>query len=153
MYKKIIFLSQMFLLVLLSSFSLQAGGKPTNPVDPQTAISLKQYMSKFGTLMAGVEILRIKEKQQIDWDTIEITLNEMTKTLNDMQLADKTGVYKAYTELLSGQLSDLKKQSQEKNKKIYDSFGKLSHTCFGCHAAHRPADFLVPKPKSTATVQ
>ncbi len=139
--------------MLIIPFSLQAGGKPTNPVDPQTTISLKQYMAKFGTLMAGVEILRIKEKQQIDWETIDLTLNEMTKTLNDMQAADKTGAYKAYTELLSGQLNDLKKQSQEKNKKIYDSFGKLSHTCFGCHAAHRPADFLVPKPKSTATVQ
>jgi hypothetical protein len=152
LYKKIILFTQLFFSLFLSSFPLQAGGNTTAPVDPQTTIALKQYMSKFGILMAGIEIQKIKEKQ-LDWALIDSTLTEMTKSLNEMQLADKNNIYKAYTELLSAQLTELKKQSQEKSKNIYEGFGKLSHTCFSCHAAHRPADFLTPKNKSIKDTQ
>lgn len=121
-----------------------AGGDPKTDIPPTASHALKKYMSKFGTLVAGLEILKLKEKKP-DWASIDYTLSEMNKTLSEMQKADSSNAYKEYTDLLATSLADIKKLSEKRDKAIYDSFDKLSNTCFQCHAAHRPSDFLKPK--------
>ncbi len=141
------YFSILFLLVfVLLTFNLNvfAGGNPKGDVAPSATHPLKKYMAKFGTLVAGLEILKIKEKKP-DWASIDYTLNEMNKILKEMQDVDTTNAYKEYTDLLANSLADIKKLSDKKDIHIYDAFDKLSNTCFQCHAAHRPADFLKPK--------
>ncbi|GEM_PF-2788277 len=133
------------LLILFGNFNFaKAGGSSTAEISPTASHALKQYMAKFGTLMAGLEILKVKEKKP-DWASIDLTLSEMSKILMEMQKTDTAGAYKEYTELLATSLVALKKMSEKKDKNIYEGFDKLSNTCFQCHAAHRPADFLKPK--------
>jgi hypothetical protein len=141
------FLSAIFLALfaftpLASSY---AGGDNPPDVEIKTTRDLKQYMYKFGSMLAGIELLRAKEKK-IDWEAIHITLVEMNKTLEAMQAADKSNAYKNFTDQLTAQLIELKRLSEKKSPQIYDSFDKLTNTCFQCHAAHRPADFLKPDP-------
>jgi len=143
MFKKsLLFLS----FILVTSFtlsSLHAGGDPKSGVDPIISHNLKQYMSKFGALVAGLEILKLKEKKP-DWESIDHTIGELNQILSQMQKADTTNSYKEYTDLLATSLADINKMSQKRDKNIYNAFDKLTNTCFQCHAAHRPADFLNP---------
>lgn len=120
---------------------------PNNPEQVRSTMALKQYMGHFGTLVAGMEIMRAKEKKP-DWDAIAITLKEMEKTLSEMQKADQAGNYKEFTSVLESNLAEVKKYGAKKDPKIYDAFDKLTNTCFNCHAAHRPSDFLIPKEKT-----
>jgi hypothetical protein len=113
------------------------------PATRSTA-ALKVYMAKFGSMFAGLEIMKIKEKKP-DWEAIDLTLQEMSSTLAEMQKADEKNTYKEYTDLLAAGLVDLKAQSKRRDKKIFDGIDKLSNTCFQCHAVHRPADFIMPK--------
>lgn len=122
-----------------------AGGA-TVPTTRSTA-ALKKYMANFGSMMAGLEILRVKEKKP-DWEAINLTLKEMSDTLAEMQKADAENAYKEYTDVLASGLVDLKKKASERNKGFFDSVDQLTDTCFKCHAAHRPGDYLVPKDKN-----
>lgn len=139
-------LSILFLAVWAFLFSLPcfAGGDTKVEVPPKASHALKQYMSKFGSLVAGLEILKLKEKNP-DWKTIDKTVADMNQTLSDMQKADTNNAYKEYTDLLATSLADIRQLAEKKDRNIYNSFDKLSNTCFQCHAAHRPADFLKPK--------
>lgn len=136
--------------LLLTAVCSQVWAYPTAPMDEQnpprtrSTYNLKQYMSKFGAMLAGLEILKIKEKKP-DWDAINITLQEMSSNLAEMQKADVDSRYKEYTDVLAAGLVDLKAQSKIRDKKIFDGIDKLAQTCFQCHAAHRPADFILPK--------
>lgn len=134
----------LMVLVCTVSYNLKAGGNMKPGVDPIISHNLKPYMSKFGTLVAGLEILKLKEKKP-DWESIDQTLTEMNKIVSEMQKADTLNAYKEYTDLLSSSLADIQKMSQKRDKHIYDAFDKLTNTCFQCHAAHRPSDFLNPK--------
>ncbi|MFO1519688.1 MAG: hypothetical protein U1F57_08530 [bacterium] len=141
-------LKSSLLLSTLLAFSpswVRAGGDNPPNVEIKTTRDLKQFMYKFGTLVAGIEILRAKEKNP-DWTSIDLTLKEMKENVEAMQKADKTAAYKGFTDQLSNQLIVLKKMSDKKDPKIYDGFDKLTQTCFQCHAAHRPVDFLKPGP-------
>jgi len=109
-------------------------------------------MANFGSMIAGLEIMKLKEKKP-DWDAINITLQEMSSTLSEMQQADTTNAYKEYTDVLAAGLVDLKAQSKIRDKKIFEGIDKLSNTCFQCHAAHRPADFILPKKNQRLTDQ
>ena len=142
--KKIILVLIVLSTAIAASFGLYAGGDPKSGVDPIISHNLKQYMSKFGTLVAGLEILKMKEKKP-DWESIDHTLIEMNQTLSEMQKVDTTNSYKEYTDLLATSLADIKKMSQKQDKNIYDAFDKLTNTCFQCHAARRPSDFLKTK--------
>jgi hypothetical protein len=121
-------LSSIFLgLFLFSSLSASyAGGANPPDVEIKTTHDLKQFMYKFGTLIAGVELLRAKEKT-IDWAAIHITLQEMSQTLQAMQLADKTDAYKSFTDQLDSQLAELRKLSEKKSPQIYDSSTSCQH--------------------------
>lgn len=138
------------LFVLAFSFNLQAYSKKTlDPLDQagvRSTLMLKKYMSQFGSLVAGMEILRYKE-QKPDWAAIEITIQEMDKTLKAMQKADAQGNYKEFTDALEKNLAEVNNYGKKKDKKVFESFDKLTNTCFKCHAAHRPSDFLIPKEK------
>lgn len=142
--KKLALLFAAILLGLLSSQTLFAGGDPKVDLAPLASHALKKYMTHFGSLVAGLEILRLKEKKP-DWQSIETTIHELNKLLSDMQKTDTTHAYKEYTDLLATHLANIKKMSEKRNINIYDEFDKLTNTCFQCHAAHRPADFLKPK--------
>ncbi len=133
---------------LLLTAPIFAGGDVKN-IDPQTTVSLKDAMRKFGTLIAGVEILSIKEKKP-DWRVIEMTVEDMDKTLKEIQSIDKNQSYKVYTDLLSDGISDLRKYTTARDRNIYKRFEKVEQTCFQCHSAHRPDDYLIPKKKRTA---
>ena len=143
-------------LVLISSTSLKpsfAGGMGAGDKLPaESTRSLKKYMANFGSMIAGLEIMKLKEKKP-DWDAINITLQEMSSTLSEMQQADTTNAYKEYTDVLAAGLVDLKAQSKIRDKKIFEGIDKLSNTCFQCHAAHRPADFILPKKNQRLTDQ
>jgi hypothetical protein len=142
-----------FLVVSIFLFiqsTLLLAGEGAKEVAPLTTRELKQYMAKFGSMMSGIEILQMKEKKP-DWQAIDITLNEMIQTLQEMQKADITNAYKNYTDVLASKLEELKKMSRKRNKNIYEGFDNLTNTCFNCHAAHRPGDFLIPKEKRAST--
>lgn len=132
-----------WLALIFSPLGVWAHPTTSPPANPQTILSLKQAMARFGNLMSGIELMQIKEKKP-DWSTLETTLNEMGDTLSAMQTADTTHAYKTYTDVLAQGLADLKKKAGKKDPNIYLSFEKLMHTCFGCHAAHRSADYLIP---------
>jgi hypothetical protein len=100
-------------------------------------------MADFGTLVAGMEILRFKEKKP-DWAAIDTTLKEMEQTLQKMRTADQTGNYKEFTDLLDQNLQEVKSYGLKRDKKVFDAFDKLTNSCFKCHAAHRPSDFPLP---------
>jgi cytochrome c556 len=112
----------------------------------RSTILLKKYMQQFGSLVAGMEILRSKEKSP-DWEAIGLTVGQLEKTLKEMQAADKAKNYKQFTDLLENNLQEVKAYGQKKDKRVFDSFEKLTETCFKCHAQHRPSDFLIPKEK------
>ncbi len=101
-------------------------------------------MYKFGSLVAGLEMLRVKEEEP-DWEAIGTTLKEMTESVSTMQTADTSKAYQKYTDELSAQLKILTKLNNKKDKKIYNGFDTLTQTCFQCHACHRPTDFLEKK--------
>ena len=119
---------------------------PTNVAvsNPEVIKSLKKYMQRFGSLVAGLEILRVKENEP-DWEAIDLSIKDIESTISEMQKLDKDEVYKQYTGAVAVQIAELKKLSKKKDKKIYDGFDKLTNACFQCHAAHRPADFLKNK--------
>jgi len=137
------FFAAAFCLIILSPLMSHAGPVESRP-DTVSTKALKQYMSKFGALVAGLEILRTKEPKP-DWAVIGISLKEMDTNLQQMLKTDKTGAYKNYTDALTEQMAELKKMNEKKDKRIYDGIDKLTDTCFKCHAAHRPGDFLNPK--------
>ncbi len=150
MKKKIKWISTtLTFITLMCCASLHAGEANSNTLNPQNIATLKQLMGKFGTYMAGVEILKTKEKNP-DWASIDLTLNEMSQTLAKMQEIDTDQAYKTYTDMLAAGLSDLKSKSKKRDKNIYNSFDNLIQTCFQCHAMHRPVDALKPKGKLTA---
>lgn len=145
------------LLLVLSLFvsvatECKAGGITNAAQDAETTTSLKQLMAKLGTIMAGLEILKSKEKNP-DWPSIDLSIKEMSDVLAQMKQADKTQSYKTYTDMLSAGLNDLKIKSEKKDKNIYAGFDDLIHTCFQCHAMHRPTDFIHPKTRPTAKSQ
>jgi hypothetical protein len=143
---KRVFALGLLLFAFGSTFSsrLNAGGGPPPETEIKSTKDLKQFMYKFGALVAGIEILKVKEKN-LDWGTIDLTLKEMEQNLEALQKADTSNFYKQYTDQLAAQLTDLKVMSRRKDKNIYDGFDKLTNTCFQCHAVHRPSDFLKPK--------
>ncbi len=110
----------------------------------KTNKDLKKYMYHFGTLVAGLEISRIKEKTP-DWESIEVTLKEMNDVLINLQKADTDNIYKSYTDTLTTRLAEIQALNRNKNPKIYKSFDRLTQSCFQCHAIHRPVDFLQNK--------
>jgi len=115
-----------------------------SPAEVRSTMKLKKYMSSFGTLLAGMEIMKHKEKNP-DWEVIAMTLTEMRQTLEAMKKADQAGNYREFTSALDKNLAEVEKYGKKKDKKVFDSFEKLTNTCFQCHAAHRPSDFLIPK--------
>ncbi len=127
----------------ISSLLIAGGNTDPSTIEIKTTRDLKQYMYKFGSLVAGLEILRAKEKNP-DWSAIEITLKEMSQNIEALQRADKKNTYKSFTDQLSAQVITLKRMNDKKDSRIYDGFDKLTNTCFQCHAVHRPADFLKP---------
>jgi len=127
----------------IHAYSKKDSSSPTQ-AGVRSTMMLKKYMGQFGTLVAGMEIMRIKEKKA-DWEAIQITLNEMTQTLDAMKKADKDGNYKEFTEALEKNLNEVKVYGKKKDIKVYEAFDDLTNTCFKCHAAHRPTDFLIPK--------
>jgi cytochrome c556 len=142
-----------FSLLLLASFfcnlsfvaPVRAGGGPIPPtIKVRSTMALKQVMGKFGALLAGLEILRMKEKK-IDWEAVNVTLNELSQALDEMRKADSTNAYKEYTDILAAGMVELKDQAQKQNKNFFKSVDKLMESCFKCHAAHRPGDYLIPK--------
>jgi hypothetical protein len=141
-----------FLLLLSCGFvSLNLYGYSKKPVtdDPEAARStliLKKYMSDFGTLVAGMEIMKYKD-QKPDWEAIDITIQEMNRTLEAMKQADQAGNYREFTDILEKNLAEVKSYGKKRDKKVFDAFDKVTDACFKCHAAHRPSDFLVPKEK------
>ena len=48
---------------------------PTNVAvsNPEVIKSLKKYMQRFGSLVAGLEILRVKENEP-DWEAIDLSV-------------------------------------------------------------------------------
>ena len=116
------------------------------PEQTRSTTYLKKYMADFGSLVAGMEILHIKEKNP-DWEAINLTLRDMEDTLYLMRQADKEGNYKEFTDVLYQNLREVQAYSEKKDKRVYDAFEKMTNTCFKCHAQHRPSDFLVPKEK------
>jgi hypothetical protein len=146
MSSKLIFKFGLLLFLFGFAFSprLEAGGGPPPETEIKSSKDLKQFMYKFGALVAGIEILKVKEKT-LDWGTIDLTLKEMGQNLEALQKADTSNFYKQFTDQLADQLTELKMMSRKKDKNIYDGFDKLTNTCFQCHAVHRPSDFLKPK--------
>jgi cytochrome c556 len=147
--KNISIASILIVFLLILNFAVNAVGKVSTATNVETTYILKQLMGRFGTLMAGIEIMQMKEKKP-DWESIDWTLKELGQVLNQMQAIDKSEAYKKYTDVLAAGLIDLKNKYRKKDRNIYDGFGNLIQTCFQCHAMHRPADFLFPKDKPTA---
>ena len=141
-----IVLSLVFFGISLTSTPVlvQAGGAGPVDVEIKTTRDLKQFMFKFGGIVLGLEVLRVKDKTP-DWRAVNLSLKEMNETLGAMQKADKGNAYKSYTDQLATQMAEIKKLSQKKSPQIFDAIDKLIDSCFQCHAAHRPADFLRPK--------
>ena len=143
-------LSRLFLAtawsLLTFSTPLAAKQLPPHPSQPATAAtpSLKQYMSTFGTMLAGLEIMKIHEKN-VDWEAVDLSVREMSQSLDAMQKADTQNRYKEYTDILAAGMIDLKEKSAKRDKGFFKAVDQVSETCFKCHAAHRPGDYLVPK--------
>jgi hypothetical protein len=141
----------MVALVVCVPALIQAYSKKTDkapgPEEVRSTMHLKEYMADFGTLVAGMEILQLKEKTP-DWAAIETTLREMDQTLQKMKAADQAGNYKEFTDILDQNLQEVKKYGKAKNKRVFDAFNKLTEGCFKCHAAHRPSDFPLPPKQS-----
>ncbi len=131
---------------LACSTPLAAKSLPPHPASSATAAtpSLKQYMATFGTMLAGLEIMKVQEKT-IDWEVVDLSLREMTQTLDAMRKADTQNRYREYTDILAAGMIDLQEKSAKRDKKFFKSLDKVSESCFKCHAAHRPGDYLVPK--------
>lgn len=119
---------------------------PSNTSTPILSTGyLKQFMAKFGTLVAGLEIMRAKDEKP-DWKAIEWTVNEMKKNWKETQKATSSvEAYQGYLQVLSLHIEALDKKTKKKDKGIYDAVDAMTESCFQCHTAHRPADFLVPK--------
>jgi len=113
----------------------------------RSTANLKPYMAKFGTMLAGLEIIQLKEKKP-DWPAIQLSVQQMDQTLKELQRADATNAYKEYTDNLEAGLAELKIKSQKKDITFFDSLNKISDSCFRCHAAHRPGDYYFPKDKN-----
>lgn len=146
-----ILIPALFFTTLQGSFAYsKKTTKELGPEEVRSTMVLKKYMSQFGTLVAGMEIMKIKEKK-IDWPAIQITLAEMQKTLTEMRAADKAGNYREFTDILQRNLDMVKVYGQKKDPKVYDSFDQLTETCFKCHAAHRPSDFPLPSKEAPTT--
>ncbi|HEX5033213.1 MAG TPA: hypothetical protein VFW62_01920 [bacterium] len=138
--------STFFLFALFLSTPLAAKPLPPHPVQPATAAtpSLKHYMATFGTMLAGLEIMKVHEKN-VDWEAVDLSVQEMSQTLDAMQKADSQNRYKEYTDILAAGMIDLKAKSAKRDKGFFKAVDQVSETCFKCHAAHRPGDYLVPK--------
>ncbi len=147
--RNISIVSVLIFFLLIINTEVKAFGKLNTSSDAENAFTLKQLMVRLGTLMAGIEILQANEKTP-DREAINWTLNEMSKTLKQMQSIDKSGAYKKYTDVLAAGLLDLQNKNRKKDKHINDGFSNLIQTCFQCHAMHRPTDYLFPKDKPTA---
>jgi cytochrome c556 len=134
------------LLILACSSPLSAKSLPAHPIQPATAAtpSLKQYMATFGTMLAGLEIIKVQEKN-IDWEVVDLSVREMSQTLDAMQKADSQNRYREYTDILAAGMIELKEKSAKKDKGFFKALDKVSESCFKCHAAHRPGDYLIPK--------
>lgn len=104
---------------------------------------LREYMSRFGTTVAGLEIMRSKD-ETIDWQIIKSEVAELNKALHAMKKSDKTKKYSPFLNELSIRLQEVTQKAKKKDPSFYDSFDKMTESCFACHAAHRPADFLKP---------
>ncbi len=147
MKKRFIFFALMVFIMgswLFSPKAFSGGAADPAALTSENTRALKKDMSKFGSLLAGLEIIKLKEKKP-DWDAINLTLQEMSSTLSEMQNADTNNVYKEYTDVLTSGLLDLKQKAQKRDQTIFDGIDQLSNTCFKCHAAHRPADIILPK--------
>lgn len=130
-------------------FSISASALATQPmahpvIQTRSTANLKQYMSKFGSMLAGLEIIQLKEKKP-DWPAIDISVKELSDTLSELQQADKDNAYKEYTDVLAAGLVELKEKAAKRDKKFFRSLDKISESCFKCHAAHRPGDYLIPE--------
>lgn len=136
-------------LTLMGSFTfllvqpLAAKDKANVPVQRST-IELKKYMKNFAGFISDLEIMRTKEKKT-DWKLIQDSLNKMSKTLHEMQTADTQKKYQQFTSLLEERVNEMQDYTNKKDKtEFYDSFDKMTNTCFSCHAVHRPSDYLMP---------
>src|SRR5262245_20265068 len=97
---------------LLGLVSLQAGKMSGPPPDGQVLQTLKKTMQQFGTLVAGLEIMRAKEPKP-DWPVVAKTLKEMDAALKTMQQADTAATYKKFTDQLGERLEELNRLSQK----------------------------------------
>jgi molecular chaperone GrpE (heat shock protein) len=135
----------MLLMITVFSFSTSIWAKqmphPTTTPSPQTVEILKKTMSQFGSMVAGLQILMVKEKKP-DFEAIEITLQEMKEALAKLQKADVNQDYKPFTDQLALSLEKVTEQNKKKDKKIYKGIDKMTDTCFRCHAVHRDQNFL-----------
>lgn len=136
----------MKLLIILLALSLTSApflqaGEPQTPASKKVTLALKQYMAQFGTMAAGIELMREKDKKP-DWSIIQSSLESMQKTLEQMKAADTQKNYVEFTSVLDRQMGLLEVAAKQKNKKFYSSFDELLDTCFNCHKSHRPDNFL-----------
>lgn len=132
------------LLTLLLAAPLYGKTLPPHPAQAATAATpeLKQYMASFGTMFAGLEIM--KSEKKVDWQAIDLSIKEMSQALDAMQKADSQNRYRQYTDILAAGMIDLREKSAKKDKSFFKSLNQVSETCFRCHAANRPVDYLVP---------
>lgn len=139
-------LSLLILASLAAASPLSAKSLPPHPASAATAAtpSLKQYMATFGTMMAGLEILKVQDRN-VDWEVVDLSLREMSQTLDAMQKADSANRYREYTDILAAGMVELKEKSAKHDKNFFKALDKVSESCFKCHAAHRPGDYLVPQ--------
>lgn len=139
---KKIFFTLLALVMITSSLPAWSGSVEGTPSKHSTK-ALKKYMARFGSYIAGINIARYQDEKP-DYEMIDTSVNEMLKSLNDMQKYDKDGLYKNYTSQLEKQLVSIKTKTAAHDQNIYKAFDGLMDTCFGCHTAHRPANFLEP---------
>jgi hypothetical protein len=145
-------MKQKFLvLMLLAIFGLvwttfqplnaQENEKKTNIIS--TMNDLSTYMGRFGVTVAGLEIMRNKD-ENIDWQLIRSEVRELNKVLAAMKKSDQTKKYNSFLDELALRLREVTQKAKKKDPSFYDSFDKMTDSCFACHTAHRPADFLKP---------
>jgi hypothetical protein len=147
-----------FQISLLATLILFAG--PASAADPmghpatatRSTANLKPYMAKFGSMLASIEIIQLKEKKP-DWPAIDIAVNELSQTLSQLQKADQENAYKEYTDVLAAGMVELKQKCAKRDKSFFRSLDKISESCFRCHAAHRPGDYLIPKDKDLLSME
>ena len=136
-YKSLIVLFLLVGVLGASWVNAQDNRHLTNP-------KLKPYMTKFGTMFAGLELMYLKEKK-IDWEVVNQSIDEMSKALSELQANDSEGRFKDYTSELSLIMKDLQSLAKKKSRKFFPALDKLDETCFKCHAVNRPSDFPVLK--------